>query len=96
MLRTSDLVSFPMDMIKYTLSKATCGSKIMYLKVQGYNLVMIEKSLRQELKPAGHLESLVTYLGLMHTATQLASTFVQCRVLARKLPPTVDWFSNID
>lgn len=84
MLHTSDLVSFPIAMIKYTLSKATCGSRIMYLKVQGDNLVMIEKSLRQELEPAGHLESVVPYLGLMYTTTQLASTFVQCRVPARK------------
>lgn len=84
MLHTSDLISFPIAMIKYTLSKATCGGKIMHLKVQGYNLVMIEKSLRQELEAAVHLESIVKNLGLVHTATELASTFVQCRVRARK------------
>lgn len=84
MLHTSDLISFPIAMIKYTLYKAACGGMIMYLKVQGYNLVMIEKSLRQELGATGHLESVVKNLGLMHTATELTSTFVQCRVPVRK------------
>lgn len=83
MLHASDLVPFPIAMIKYTLSKATCGGKITYLKVQGYNLVMIEKSLRQELEAAGHPESAVKNVGLMHTATQPTSTFVQCRAPAR-------------
>lgn len=83
-LPTSDLVSFPIAVIKYTLSQATCGGKIMYSEVQGYNPVMMDKTLRQELEAAAHLESVLRNLGLMHTATQLASTFVQCRVPARK------------